>query len=148
MPDFGSWFERFTKWFGGEDEVSRERMEKVMFYGIIVILFVAMFAAIIYRIDRMENKVQVALDESAAHSVILEKKMDSLQQAIQKEQASMRAVVTRLVAMEKQQDQKPADTESIKQLAGILEKQLDRNSQIIRELAGVVTQEQEPKPAE
>lgn len=144
MPDFGSWFERFTKWFGGEDEVSRERMEKVMFYGIIVILFVAMFAAIIYRIDRMENKVQVALNESAAHSVILEKKMDSLQQAIEKEQASMRAVVTRLVAMEKQQVQQPADSESIKQLAGILEKQLDRNSQIIRELAGVVTQEVKP----
>ncbi len=146
MPDFGNLFERVTKWFGGDDEVSRERMEKIMFYGIIVILFVAMFAAIIYRIDRMEDRVATVLDETSAHAVILEKKVDTLQESIEKDQASMRAVVTRLVALEKQKAQSPADTGSLKQLAGILEKQLESNSQIIRELAGVVSTE--PKPSE
>lgn len=145
MPDFGSWFNRITEWFGGGDEVSRERMEKVMFYGIIVILFVAMFAAIIYRLDRMEGRVEAALEESSAHVVVLQKKVDMLSKSIEKDQASMRAVLSRLVAMEKQQAQKPADADSLKQLTSILEKQLDRNSQIIRELAGA---KEDPKPSE
>jgi Skp family chaperone for outer membrane proteins len=119
---------------GGEGTGPGRPMERVMFMAFLVILCLALFSAVIFRLGRMEERINAVLDGNAVQVEQLAEGMDRLEAALLSNQEALQAMATHLETYQQKLGRDAAADESIRHLTGVLDKELQRNAELLRNL--------------
>lgn len=130
---------------GGEGEPGTGRpMERVMFMAFLVILCLALFSAVIFRLGSMEDRINAALDGNAAQVEELAGGLERLEAALIANQEALQAMAAHVEAQRQVAGRDAAADESIRHLSGVLDKELQRNAELLKSL---MAPKAEPAPA-
>ena len=118
---------------GGEPGTGRS-MERVMFMAFLVILFLALFSAVIFRLGSMEDRINAALDGNAVQVEQLAGGLEKLEAALMANQEALQAMAAHMEAQLQVAGRDAAADESIRHLSGVLDKELQRNAELLKSL--------------
>ncbi len=119
---------------GGEGPGSGRSMERILFMAFLVILCLALFSAVIFRLGRMEDRINAALDGNAVQVEQMAEGLERLEEVLRSNQEAFQAMAAHLEAYQQKLGRDAAADESIRHLAGVLDKELQRNAELLKNL--------------
>jgi Skp family chaperone for outer membrane proteins len=105
-----------------------------MFMAFLVILCLALFSAVIFRLGGMEDRINAALDGNAVQVEQMTEGLERLEEVLRSNQEAFQAMAAHLEAYQQKLGRDAAADESIRHLAEVLDKELQRNAELLKNL--------------